>query len=199
MPTVAGLRSRASRMISVRPPLSSVISRSAATLTRSSSRPRGQPPPPVPPPVPPVGGQPNRFGDGVVHGGAAVGREPAQRTREQLTIGGPALQQDGVVAESIEKDFILLAEQIVQEAIERALRRVDLRSSHATARVEGNAETAGHAFGAEMGHLLRLVVFVHHEIFLPQTGNKPSARIRDRRRNVDELDAALETEPVVLV
>ena len=36
MPAVAGSRSRAVRTISVRPPLSSVMSRSAATLTRSS-------------------------------------------------------------------------------------------------------------------------------------------------------------------
>src|SRR3954469_661295 len=36
MPAVAGSRSRVERTISVRPPLSSVMSRRAATLTRSS-------------------------------------------------------------------------------------------------------------------------------------------------------------------
>ena len=43
MLAVAGLRSRASRMISVRPPLSSVRSRSATTLTRSSFADRRRP------------------------------------------------------------------------------------------------------------------------------------------------------------
>src|SRR5438270_7417737 len=56
MLAVDGLRSRASRTISVRPPLSSVISRSATMLTRSSPRAlRGHPLVPPPPP-PPVGG-----------------------------------------------------------------------------------------------------------------------------------------------
>ena len=47
MPAVAGSRSRGSRTISVRPPLSSVMSRSAATLTRSSDNLRDELPPPV--------------------------------------------------------------------------------------------------------------------------------------------------------
>src|SRR4029077_826573 len=63
MLAVDGFRSRGSRMISVRPPLSSVMSRSATTLTRSSgllrTRPPPHPPPPLPPrppPPPPIGG-----------------------------------------------------------------------------------------------------------------------------------------------
>src|SRR5580765_4375879 len=57
MLAVDGLRSRASRMISVRPPLSSVMSRRAVTLTRSLSPERDHPPFGGPlPPEPPLPG-----------------------------------------------------------------------------------------------------------------------------------------------
>src|SRR5215207_9283558 len=74
MPDTAGSRSRVQRTISVRPPLSSVMSRSAATLTRSSLWPPFQREPPPPPPPPPIGGCGTGVGTG--GGGDAGGRRP---------------------------------------------------------------------------------------------------------------------------
>ena len=47
-----------------------------------------------------------------------------------------------------------------------------------------------------MGDGLRLIVFVEEEVFLAKTGTKRPLAICHRRRDVDQLDAALEPETV---
>ena len=61
------------------------------------------------------------LGDGVVHRRAAVRRERVRaRATSCCAIAGPALQQRRIVAEAIEEDLVLVVEQVVQEAVERA-------------------------------------------------------------------------------
>jgi len=90
------------------------------------------------------------------------------RPREQLPIFGPVLEQHRVVAEPIQKNLVVLVEQVVQKAIERVLRLLDFRTRHAATRVESDAEAHGHMLGGEMGDTDRLVVFVHDEVVLPE-------------------------------
>src|SRR6185369_14361555 len=56
--------------------------------------------------------QRNRLGDGVVHRRAAVRRDSTDRARQQLPIGRPSLQKRWIVAETIEKDLVLLVEKL---------------------------------------------------------------------------------------
>ncbi len=41
-----------------------------------------------------------------------------------------------------------------------------------------------------------LIVFVDEEVLLPETGHESAARVGHRRRDVDQLDAALEPERI---
>ena len=50
-----------------------------------------------------------------------------------------------------------------------------------------------------MRDLLQLVLFVDDEVLLAQPGNEPSVPVDDRRRDVDEVDAAAEAELVLLL
>src|SRR5688500_11158430 len=88
MPETAGSRSLVQRTISVRPPLSSVMSRSAATFTRPSLLPplfqRELPPPPPPPPIGGCG-----TGVGTVGGGDGGGRRPGMGNGSGTGRGGP--------------------------------------------------------------------------------------------------------------
>src|SRR4029077_15278989 len=76
--------------------------------------------------VPALLSERDRFSDGVVHRRAAAGRDRAQRAAQPRPLRRPALQEHWEVAEAIEEDFILRAQQIVEEAIERRLRFLEL-------------------------------------------------------------------------
>src|SRR5262249_47372187 len=91
---------------------------------------------------------------------------------------------------------VLPIEQLVQESLERALRRFDLFAGHAAAGVERDAEAHGNAVGAEMRHRLGLVVFVDEEIFLAQIRHEPSVRIGHGGGDADQLAVALEAKPI---
>ena len=125
-------------------------------------------------------------------------RDAAQRPRQQLAVAGPPLQQHRIVAEAIEEDFVLTIQQIVQEPIERALRRLDLFARHAAARVERHAETDRHPLRAEVRHRHWLIVFVDDEVVGRQSGDETSGGIAHGRRHVDQLDTGLESKPLVL-
>ena len=60
-------------------------------------------------------------------------------------------------------------------------------------------EADGHALVAEMRDLLQLVLFVDDEVLLPQPGDEPPVAVDDRRRDVDEVDAAAETELLLVL
>src|SRR5262249_39393800 len=74
-----------------------------------------------------------------------------------------------------------------------------LLAGHAAAGIDGNPEAHRHAVAAEVRNLHRLVVLVYHEVFSAQTADKTSGDIGDRRRHVDQFDAALELETLLLV
>ena len=57
----------------------------------------------------------------------------------------------------------------------------------------------GVALGAEVRDLDRLVVLVDDEVFLAQAGTKRPDAIGDRGGDVDQLDAALEPEALLLL
>ena len=144
--------------------------------------------------VPSLARKRNGLHDRVEHRRAAVRRDASQRPGDQLAVGRPSLQQHGIVAESVDEQFILLVEQVVDEAIERGFRFAYLFARHAAAGVERDAEADRHTVGAEMRHLDAVIVLIDQEVFLAQPWHEPSALIRHARGHVDQLDAAAETE-----
>src|SRR5207249_8824951 len=88
-----------------------------------------------------------------------------------------SLKKSRIITEAIDEDFVLSVEELVQEAIQGALRFVNLVARHAAAGVERNAETHRHAFRAEVRDFNRLVVFVHEKILSLQSRHESSADI----------------------
>ena len=140
------------------------------------------------------GRQTDGLGHGVVHRGTAVGRDATNGATQKLTIGRPSLQQHWPVAEAIQEDLILRVEDVVEKAVERALRGADLLARHAAAGIEDDPEAHRHALGTEVCHRLWLVIFVDGEVLLLQARDEPAVRIGHARGDVDQLDAALEVE-----
>jgi hypothetical protein len=146
--------------------------------------------------VPPTRRHRHRFDHRVVHCRSTVRRNPSQRARQRTPIGGPVLQQHGIVAEPVDENLVALIEQVVEEPVERGARGIHFLARHAPAGVEHDAQADRHPFRAEVRHALRLFVFVDDEVFLPQVGHEAAAAVGDRRGDVDQLDATLEPEPL---
>src|SRR5262245_2874263 len=135
-------------------------------------------------------------GHGVVEGGSAFGDDAIEDTCHRAPVSGPPLQEYRRIAEPVNEHLIAFVEQIRQEPIERAARRVDLFAGHAATRVERDPEAHRHAFGAELGDSLPDIVFVDDEVVAREARDESTAGIGHRGGDVHELDTALEPERV---
>ena len=126
---------------------------------------------------------------GVVHRGLTPRRDPGQAPAEEVPIGRPALEQDRLVGERVHEDLVLGIEQLVEETIERILRRPHLVACHASRRVQHDAQAHRHALAAEVRDGLPRIVLEDEEVLLAEVRDEASLLIRDRGGDVDDLDA----------
>ena len=143
--------------------------------------------------------QRDRLGDRVVEDRLAARLDVAQQPRQLFPVGGPSLDEHRLVAEAVDEDFILGAEQVDQKSAERTLRGAHLLAGHGPGRVEGEAEAHGHAFVAEVEDGLRDPVFVDHEVVAGEVADEPPVRIRHRRRDAHHFDAGPEAGLLILL
>src|SRR4051812_4335435 len=136
----------------------------------------------------------HRVRDRVVERRAAARLQAIDRVADDPFVARPALHQLWRVVEAEEKDFVVHVEQLRQEALQRFARGTDLLAIHAAAGVDDNAETDGHAFGAEMRHRLHLLVVVDAEVLARQAGDEAAALVGDGCVHVDQHDAGAELE-----
>ena len=101
-----------------------------------------------------------------------------ERRRHPLAIRRPPLLENRLTAEAVEEELVVRIQQVGQEVIERLLRVLEFLTSHAAARVERNAKTDRHTFGAEMRDGLWLFVFVQRR---SRRGSGPRRTVRSRR------------------
>ena len=80
-------------------------------------------------------------------------------------------------------------------SIDRGSCRGHLLGGHAAAGVEQEAETDRDPIVAEVRHVLQLPVLVDGEVLSPKPGDESSVLVGDCRGDVDEIDAAPESEP----
>ena len=117
---------------------------------------------------------------------------------EAPLVARPPLDEHRVIVEPVEKHFVVRIVQLIEEAVERFARGDHLFAFHAPARVEDDAEADRYAFVVEVRDRLKLIVLIDAKVFLVQTGDEPTVLIGDRRGDVNELDAGLETERLLI-
>ena len=102
-----------------------------------------------------------------------------------------------VVRKPVEEHLIVRIEELVEKTFDRSAGIDDLVASHAAARIEHDPKAHGDALCAEMRDVDRPIVLVDREVGLSQSCHKVAGPIRDRRCDVDQLDATEEAEALL--
>ena len=120
-------------------------------------------------------------------------RDAAERAREQRQSVVQSWTQNRRSLERSRKSSSSLAQQVVDQPVDRRRAPRNLVARHAAAGVERNPEADRHPIGAELGDRLVHAVFVDEEVVLVQARKRSARRRRDRGRKVNQFDAALES------
>jgi hypothetical protein len=119
-----------------------------------------------------------------------------QRVTHVALLARPAGQRVRPMVERHQEELVGGIEQLEQELVDRRARIVHPLAEHAVADVEQHAEPDRHALVGELRHRLQDAVLVDLKRLAPESGDRVSFLVDDRRRDAGDLDAGLKQAAV---